>query len=87
MAVRLEKELTEAVHQKLKAEGGKQDALDQVNKYTPNLSDTGLSNNFGRLSEMARGTMQVRCLLRGKLIDSRLYMQFLWVHYLNNVII
>lgn len=46
MAVRMEKEVTElrkslqqAVDQKVKAEREKQDAQEQVNKYTPHLSD------------------------------------------------
>lgn len=41
----LRKNLEEAVDQKLTAEREKQDAQDQVGKYTADLSDTASANN------------------------------------------
>lgn len=55
MAAGLKKELTEAVHQKLTAEREKQDALDQVKKYAPNLSDAVFPNNFRCLFKKGSG--------------------------------
>lgn len=53
MAVRLETEaaelrrnLRQAVDHKLKAERERQDALDQVNKYTPELCGASPANNM-----------------------------------------
>ena len=53
MALRLETEVAElrrnlqqAVDHKLKAEREKRDAQDQVNKYTPDLSDIASANNI-----------------------------------------
>lgn len=40
----LRKNLQEAVDQKLMAEREKQDAQDQVDKHTPDLSDTASAN-------------------------------------------
>lgn len=62
MAVRLETEVAElrrnlqqAVNQKLEAENEKEDAQDQVNKYTPDLGDTALANNLECLFKAAGG--------------------------------
>lgn len=59
----LRRNLQQAVDHKLKAERGKQDAQDQVNKYTPDPSATASANNLERLFKLARSTAaQVRCL-------------------------
>lgn len=57
----LRKNLQEAVDQKLLAEREKQDAQDQVDKYTPDLSDTASANNSECLFKADWGTAQVRC--------------------------
>lgn len=58
----LKRNLQQAVDHKLEAEREKQDAQEQVNKYTPDLSDTASANKSQCLFELARSTAQVRCL-------------------------
>ncbi|KAI3355180.1 hypothetical protein L3Q82_018038, partial [Scortum barcoo] len=69
MAVRLQTEVAElkrnlqqAVDHKLQAERKKQDARAQVNKYTPDLSDTASANDLECLFKSAWGTVQVDTL-------------------------
>lgn len=70
----LRKNLQQAVNQKLKAEREKRDAQDQVNKYTPDLSDTASANNSECLFKAAWSTVQVRCL-SSQLLRYSLYSQ------------
>lgn len=58
----LRRNLQQAVDHKLKAEREKQDAQEQVNKYTPDLSDTASANDLECLFKSAWGAVQVKCL-------------------------